>query len=495
MYYNFINYLYPLKKIYNTLISSTINYKYASKINPSVSESILIAYNKSRLKGPKEIICNAPFKHMYFKADGRVTACCRNDIDLFGIVKDATLADLWNSKSIEFLRDNIKDYNLKEGCNFCNTQLESSNFNAFEGRLYDDVLPVSSKKYPSEMTFEISNQCNLECIMCDGNYSSSIRMNREKLPPLQNHYTEDFINIVKEGIPYLKVVRFLGGEPFLITLYIEIIELIIAINPDCKIYIQTNGTILNNRVKKIISHKNIHLSISIDSLQKDLYQTIRKNASYERLMEHVNYFIESQKKYKNTININFCVMTNNWSEVINMLKFCNSNNFTLTYIPVEFPRYLSLRSLNSIALNEVLTYYLQPERQLILKENKLNGEKLTHLINYIKYCIEKVGILQERANNLYSYDIAFLSNELSKHLNKIEMSTVSYNKIKDMVFSTGLQMTEREQSLFLGILIIDLETNSNETPIYHYKDSVEWYTLFTEYLANLSYCNNKNKYL
>lgn len=382
MYRYISNFLFPLLKIYNTVISITIQYKYASKKKPSVSKDILITYNSSRLKGAKEIICNAPFKHMYFKADGKVTACCRNDINLFGMVSDTTLTDLWNSKSIETLRENIKDYNLNEGCNYCNTQLESSNFNAVEARLYDEFIPIKQKKHPSEITFEISNQCNLECIMCDGNYSSSIRMNREKLPAIKNLYKADFLETVKDGIPYLKVVRFLGGEPFLITQYIEIIQNIININPACKIYIQTNGTILNNRVKKIIAHKNVHLSISIDSLQKEVYETIRKNGSFDRLMKHVNYFIESAKKYHNVININFCVMTNNWKEVIAMLKFCNINNFTLTYIPVEFPRYLSLRSLNENILNDILVFYSTTEHQQLIDDNKLNGEKLSDLINY-----------------------------------------------------------------------------------------------------------------
>lgn len=490
-----INFIYQLQKIYTFLISLTVNIKYTSRKNPSISEDTIIAYNKSRLKGPKEIICNAPFKHMYFKSDGKIGACCRNDVDLFGLISDGSLSDLWGSNSIEKLRDNIKNYNLKGGCNFCNTQLEASNFNAFEGRLYDDILPVKTKKYPSEITFEISNQCNLECIMCDGNYSSSIRMNREKLPPVENHYKADLLNIIEEGIPYLKVVRFLGGEPFLISQYIDIIERVISINPHCKIYIQTNGTILNNRVKKIIAHKNVHLSISIDSLQKDTYETIRKNASYNRLMEHVLYFIESQKKYKNTININFCVMTNNWKEATDMLSFCNSNNFTLTYIPVEFPRYLSLRALNESALNEILDFYTQPVHQQMITKNKFNGEKLTNLIDYIKYCIENAKIISKKNDELKIHSKEHLIIEIYNHLSTIGFELSVTESIIKKITNIQQHVPETDYLQFLKTVILDLEYHPNENPIYHYKDSLEWNTLFTEYLNNLLYCNNKKYYL
>ena len=42
------------------------------------------------------------------------------------------------------------------------------------------------------------------------------RKNIEKLPDIPDHYDEHFFEEIKEFLPHLKRVRFMGGEPFLI---------------------------------------------------------------------------------------------------------------------------------------------------------------------------------------------------------------------------------------------------------------------------------------
>jgi MoaA/NifB/PqqE/SkfB family radical SAM enzyme len=491
----FTNFIYFLQKIYNAVVSVFIRYNYDKKTNPSLSKETIIQYNKQRNKGPKKKICFAPFKHMYFKSDGTITPCCRNEKDMYGTIGKGTLTELFHSKSIESVRNKIEDYNLCDGCNYCNIQLQSSNFNAFEGRLYDSILPGKAGNFPTEMTFEISNQCNLECIMCDGNYSSSIRKNREKLPELENKYDDAFSETIKEGIPYLKVARFLGGEPFLIPQYIDIIDNIIKENKNCRIYIQTNGTILNNRVKKIIEHKNVHLSISIDSLQKEMYEKIRKNASFVRLMEHMDYFIERSKKHKQIININYCVMTNNWMEVPEMIQFCNTNNFSLSLIPVEFPRYLSLRSWNVNKLNEIVSHYSKPEYNNLFSSNKFNGEKLTNLISYIRFCIENNNKQNQRISYLQSIEIDLLEKILNEHFLKIKLKENEIATINDHIKKVIVNLNNEEKKTLYITFINDLEQHSNETPIYHFKNTIEWQTLFKAYLENLVFCDDKSVYL
>ena len=113
---------------------------------------------------------------------------------------------------------------------------------------------------------------NLECIMCYGNFSSSIRKNREKLPSTPTVYDEKFLESLDPIIPDLKYVKFLGGEPFLINIYYEVWERIIECNPNCLIDVQTNGTILNDRVKDILERGNFRIGVSLDSLKKETYE-------------------------------------------------------------------------------------------------------------------------------------------------------------------------------------------------------------------------------
>jgi hypothetical protein len=56
-----------------------------------------------------------------------------------------------------------------------------------------------------------SNQCNLECVMCDGNHSSAMLQRRDQLPSLPKCYSDDFFS---SYLLHLTMANFLGGEPF-----------------------------------------------------------------------------------------------------------------------------------------------------------------------------------------------------------------------------------------------------------------------------------------
>lgn len=480
---NFLtNITYYFQKIYNLFISIFIDYKYKEAKNPSISKETLEAYNLSRTKGPKRIICYAPFKHVYFGTNGIARACCINKTDTYGAIANNKLSDLWKNDKVVVLREKILNYDLSGGCNYCNQQLESNNFKAFEGRLFDTILPEKPAAYPTEMTFEISTTCNLECIMCNGNFSSSIRKNREKLPPLQEMYGNDFLDSIKDSIPFLKKASFIGGEPFLIPQYFDIIEYILEHNSNCKIFIQTNGTILNNRVKNIIEHKNVHLSISIDSLNKLKYESIRKNASFERLMENMEFFKLRAQKHNQSVNINFCVMTNNWEEVPDMLSYCNKHHFSVTFIPVESPKSLSISQTNKKTLKGIADFYEKNKYNHLLKENMLNIQKYNDLTNYVNHCLKRAELFQEKVRiqsqehtddltillkYYLQFELLFNSNDISHIMTLLER------------YKIGLE--EKDIRHFISCILIDLKDNKQNV-ISDYVNGGNWFERFEDSL-------------
>jgi MoaA/NifB/PqqE/SkfB family radical SAM enzyme len=391
------------------------------------------------------------------------------------------VTQLWNSKSIEPLRKNILDYNLSGGCELCNIKLKSHNFSSYDGRLFDQHgFSQKNQNLPTEMTLEISNTCNLECIMCTGTYSSSIRKNREKLPPLQEQYGDEFIDSIKESLLHLKTIRLLGGEPFLIPQYYEIIEYLIAHNPSCRILIQTNGSVLNNRVKKIIEHKNVQLSISIDALEKNLYEQIRKNASFDKLMEHMEYFRERAKKYMQVININFCVMSNNWQEVPSMLAYCNESNFTVTFIPVITPKELSIRDLSSAKLSEILSFYEAYES----KAGQLNRGKFLDLVSYVKYCLEQSQFFKNKVVTLAQRDLDYLNLRMKGIFSNNIFAKADAEFALMCIKEYADTLNTNDQRFFLAAVITDIE-GYYELMIKNYSDNQQWQTEFTDYFKGL----------
>jgi organic radical activating enzyme len=200
--------------------------------------------------------------------------------------------------------------------------------------------------------------------MCNGSFSSSIRKNREKLPPIISPYNEKFVDELEEFIPHLTDAKFLGGEPFMIDIYLSIWERILKINPRIRMHITTNGTFLNNRIKNLLEGLNAGIILSIDSVEKETYKKIRVNGNFDKVMENLDYFLDYTKRKKTFISMAACPIATNWRELPQMLEFCLSKNIALYFNVVFTPFDLSLRELGVKELEEVITFlenYSLPE--------------------------------------------------------------------------------------------------------------------------------------
>jgi len=203
------------------------------------------------------------------------------------------------------------------------------------------------------MELELGNSCNLECVMCSGELSSAIRCNREKLEPCPEQYNEEFLNQFDEFLPYLEEIRFNGGEPFLNEINYRLWDKIIAVKPQIKVVIATNGTVMNKRVKELLGKGRFHINLSIDSLNKAVYESIRVNAVFEQTMENINWFNEYCKRKKTTL----CILTNpmrqNWREMPAFIDFCNKRNLPLWFNTIRQPIEYALWTLEPSALKEI----------------------------------------------------------------------------------------------------------------------------------------------
>lgn len=361
-----------------------------------LNRKILSEYNKIRAARNKEIFCHAPFTCMNFEQNGHVTVCCYNRTYLLGTYSHDTLTDMWFGQKAEQLRKCMEKNYLPAGCEICSTQFQSKNFGGLRAQSYDFL---ADEKYPERegifsampkvLEFEISNVCNLECIMCSGQFSSSIRKNREGLPPQKSPYDESFVRQLEAFVPHLTEARFLGGEPFLIRIYYQIWDIIAKQNPGMQVRITTNGTIVNNRVKDILEKLHAHIIISIDSLEKENYERIRKNAKFDQVMENVRYFREYVKRKNTSICFTVCPMQQNWKEIPHILEFCNKHNILLHFNTVVYPEGAMLETLGHEKLCEIVDYLKAKELTHDSVLHKNNNSKYRDLIHQITYYKEK----------------------------------------------------------------------------------------------------------
>lgn len=305
-------------------------------------------FNKHRFVGPRKAVCYAPFNNIYFGSNGNAIACCYNRDHLFGTYPKLNLTEIWGNDANLRLRKKMLENDLSSGCKLCYNQLVNGNYDALSPYYYD-LIPVQ-RNYPSSMEFELSNTCNLACIMCTDEFSSQ----HEESSSRRMVYDIAFTEQLEEFIPHLKQTRFFGGEPFLIGLYYTIWEKIIALNPKCRITVQTNATVLNSKVKEILERGNFHIGISIDSLQKENYETIRRNAKFESVMDNIEYFVEYCKRKSSTLSISICPMTINWQEIPDIINFCNQRRAWIYFNTVIYPPELSIQQLGSSEIDNII---------------------------------------------------------------------------------------------------------------------------------------------
>ncbi len=270
------------------------------------------------------------------------------------------------------MRDALRHQVLPAGCELCADQLCARNFTGFLGKQFDrgaqavgqptpSLLTKDgrvSHAYPRRMEFSLDNRCNLECAMCSGYFSSTIRSNREKLPPLSMMYDDAFVEQLVEFIPHLKNVNFLGGEPFLIDIYYKIWELFIELNPECEISITTNGTVYTSRVKRVLEKLNCHINVSLDSVTRESYEAIRKNAIFARTMSNLDAFSEVNRSRKKGLTISTCALVSNSRELPDIIKFANERNIRVIFNTVVFPAEHSPKSLRREEQAELVEFYL-----------------------------------------------------------------------------------------------------------------------------------------
>lgn len=342
-------------------------------------------YNQQRPASARSCVCFAPLSSMYLGFRGYASVCCANRTHIIGKYPEQSLREMWMGEKINQLRTALQEADFSKGCMPCHNLIEAENYTNLPAKNFD-ALGFAGKTYPSKIDFELSNTCNLECIMCRGEFSSAIRKNRDKKPPILSPYDDAFVEQLKEFIPHLEQAHFLGGEPFLIQIYLDIWELMIALNPQIRISVQTNGTVMTPRVRQILEQLNFNISVSIDSLTPSIYEAIRVNGNLEKTLQNIHYFIDYCARKNTFLTLSFCPMPQNVHEIPQLLHFGNRHNLKIFLNTVLFPKEYSLTSLPAphlLAITQSLPHpNTLPQNTQTAQYNKAVYQDFLQQLNY-----------------------------------------------------------------------------------------------------------------
>ena len=165
--------------------------------------------------------------------------------------------------------------------------------------------------------FDITKFCNAECKYCFTNavhYKSKIVNEELDIDEIVN-----FLNELAKNEIYKVSIG--GGEPFLKDLG----EIIDRTNDKMKFSITTNGSILNDEfIELFIKNKNIKMTISIDSLDNDKSNMIRKNIDVNKVLINIKKLC-NYEEIRERLSIRTTISAINYKDIYDIIKFCENN--------------------------------------------------------------------------------------------------------------------------------------------------------------------------
>ncbi|MDA3819014.1 MAG: radical SAM protein [Candidatus Delongbacteria bacterium] len=380
--------------------------------------------HENKLKKP---VCKAPFISMSIGMTGFVSPCCYTqsffaESDIISKYPDHSLMEIWRGKGFKKFRKNLNRSWFPEECQICESDLANGNFKSAKMRMYEGYK--KHKKYPVMLEMAIDNTCNLECVMCNSQLSSKIASHKGvKYDNGFNH--EQFKAELQPIIPHLQECIFSGGESFLSKTYRDIWRDIIRVNPDCRISVNTNGTVLNDEIKALMEAGIFFLNVSIDSVNKTTYEQIRKGASFEQVMENLSYFLDYSKRKNTILSMPVCPLTLNYKELPDIVEFCNSRGIFLEFVHVFNALNVNLQYAKKEVLEEA--YGICSDAQFVVRD-----QASEHNVNMLKALSEKIRfwIREKEFRESFLSEITLDGNSFIKAMQDFE------TKIKNYLYAT-----------------------------------------------------------
>lgn len=308
--------------------------------------------------------CNAPFTSLYLDPAGEVRACCQNEWMRLGNVSEQRLPDIWNGPELARLRAAVAAGDLGLGCELCVLAHDRGAPEAAFLHVFDRLAPEPSPPYPQRLELAISNACNLQCTMCNGDLSSAIRIHRERRPAARDPYDATFFADLDAFLPHLREVVFLGGEPLLAAPSLRIMERLVDRGLDPMCHITTNGTQWNARIERLLRSLPVHVAVSVDGATDATFEAIRVGARRAEVLANIDRYREAAGQ-GDAVSIAFSLQRDNWRELGAVLRWAESQQLSVYVNEVVHPSWASLLHAPTDELTRILAA-LEEEEPAVL---------------------------------------------------------------------------------------------------------------------------------
>ncbi|MDY2585001.1 radical SAM protein [Helicobacter sp.] len=209
---------------------------------------------------------------------------------------------------------------------------------------------------------ETTNNCTARCTMCGIN---------EWRKKMESDYMEDdlFYKIADEIIAnkdkVMKVALFVGNEPLLDKNLSKRIQYLKS--KEIKVNFSTNGSLMDyDKAVEILESGVDHINFSIDGLDKQVYEQIRKPLKFEDVLGNVLQFIKLRDGLKKKTQIRISIIKTKqvdddlervcgfWNKMLNASL---GDGIRIDDLSVVYGTQKNLQKINGMELDEKLPYH------------------------------------------------------------------------------------------------------------------------------------------
>ncbi len=247
-----------------------------------------------------------------------------------------------------------------------NLFLENKRLNREEIQQKKSIL---SSKITS-LVVTLTTRCNISCIMCE-----------EKLIPWD--MPENVLREIISLFPYLEEIIWQGGETLILDYFKDLVAEANKF-PNLHQSIITNGLPITEDLADKLVRDNIELTFSIDAVTKGLYESIRKRAKFDELVDNIRLVnrLRKRRDFKNmSFRMHVVVMNSNYQELERFIDFAKEYQFDALHL---MPIWGNLDSSENIFYHnniQALNYI----RENIGKVEKKAQEYNINLLNSLPY--------------------------------------------------------------------------------------------------------------